>query len=98
MVGAEVFADATRGVARQVQSVMQSPSAVVVPQMMGWVSPVDSNRKGCATRVHCINTEQNPASNVAKQVAAREILIRWFQLSFHFQFRHGKDGEQNNLL
>ena len=41
--GAEVFADATCGMVRQVQRVMQPPSAVVVPQMMVQVSPVDSD-------------------------------------------------------
>ena len=43
IVGAEVFADAARREVRQVQRVVQPPSAVVVPQMMVRVSPVDSD-------------------------------------------------------
>ena len=74
-MGAEVFADTTRGVARQVQSVMQAPSAVVVPQMMVWVSPVDSDRKGCVAHYSCIiNPKQSPASSATKPVAARNNL------------------------
>ena len=34
ITGVEAFTDAARGVVRQVQRVMQPPSAVVVPQMM----------------------------------------------------------------
>jgi len=41
IAGAEVFADAARGVVRQVQRVMQPPSAVVLPQMVVWVFLVD---------------------------------------------------------
>ena len=47
ITGAEVFADAARREVRQVQRVVQPPSAVVVPQMTVRVSPVDSERKGC---------------------------------------------------
>ena len=43
IASAETFADAARREVRQVQRVMQPPSAVVVPQMMVRVSPVDSD-------------------------------------------------------
>ena len=74
IMGAEAFTDATRGVVRKVQRVMQPPSAVVVPQMMVRVSPVDSERKGCVAHYSCINPKQSPASSATKPVAARNNL------------------------
>ena len=77
IASAETFADAARGVVRQVQRVVQPPSAVVVPQMMVRVSPVDSERKGCVAHyscIICINPKQSPASRATKPVAARNNL------------------------
>ena len=43
ITGAEALAHAFFGVVRQMQGVMKPPNAVVVPQMMVRVSPVDSD-------------------------------------------------------
>ena len=67
ITGAEIFADAARGVVGQVQRVMQPPSAVVVPQMVVQVSLDYSDRKAGIVPGHCINTEQSPASRVPEE-------------------------------
>ena len=93
-MGAEAFADAALGVVGQVQRVVQSPSAEVVPQMMVRVSPVDSDRKGCAAHVNCINAEQSPVSTVTKPVAARKILSNGSRFLFISSVVMGQTGNK----
>ena len=94
IAGAETFADAARREVRQVQRVVQPPSAVVVPQMMVRGSPVDSERKGCVAHYSCINPKQRPASTVTKPVAARKILSNGSSFLFISSVVMGQTGLQ----